>query len=202
MITPPGLQDVRIALASKSPRRRELLAMIFPHVRIAPIKEVEENYPADLPAHEVPGWLSRLKAEAHHDVVEPGEILLTADTVVIVDGEILGKPSDEADACRMLGTLAGRVHTVVTGVTLSDARGRMTSFSDTTDVEMEPLSPEEIEAYVSTYKPLDKAGAYGIQEWIGGIGIKAIQGSFYNVMGLPLHAVYKEVKRLLSTPAR
>ncbi|MDE6498387.1 MAG: Maf family nucleotide pyrophosphatase [Muribaculaceae bacterium] len=197
MITPPRLEDVRIALASKSPRRRELLGMIFPDVRIAPVKDVEENYPHDLPAHEVPQWLSRLKAAAHLEVMESGEILLTADTVVIIDGEILGKPADEADACKMLGMLSGRVHTVVTGVTLSDAFGRMRSFSDTTDVEMTHLSADEIRAYVEVYKPLDKAGAYGIQEWIGGVGIKAIHGSFYNVMGLPLHAVYQEVRKML-----
>lgn len=197
MTTPPRLGNVRIALASKSPRRRELLGMIFPDVRIAPVKDVEENYPHDLPAHEVPQWLSRLKAVAHLDVLEPGELLLTADTVVIIDGEILGKPADEADACRMLGRLSGRVHTVVTGVTLSDASGKMLSFSDTTEVEMTHLSVDEIKAYVDVYRPLDKAGAYGIQEWIGGVGIKAIHGSFYNVMGLPLHAVYQEVGRML-----
>ena len=197
---PPRMQGVCIALASKSPRRRELLGMIFPEVRIAPVKDVEEIYPADLPAREVPQWLSRLKASAHQDVVQPGELLLTADTVVIVDGEILGKPRDESDACAMLQHLSGKVHTVVTGVTLSDSTGRMVSFSDTTDVEMTDLTNDEIEAYVATYKPLDKAGAYGIQEWIGGIGIKAIHGSFYNVMGLPLHAVYEHVKKLLQEP--
>ncbi|MDE6110160.1 MAG: Maf family nucleotide pyrophosphatase [Muribaculaceae bacterium] len=200
MTTPPRVTDVTIALASKSPRRRELLGMVFPDVRIAPVKDVEENYPADLPAHEVPQWLSRLKAAAHIDVLNPGEILLTADTVVIIDGEILGKPADEEDACRMLERLAGNTHTVVTGVTLSDAAGAMSSFSDTTDVEMTRLSAEEIKAYVDVYKPLDKAGAYGIQEWIGGVGIKAIHCSFYNVMGLPLHAVYREVRKMLGHP--
>lgn len=192
---PPRVLDLKVVLASQSPRRRELMQMLIPDVRVADVRDVDETYPADLPAESVPQWLSQLKARAYADEISGNEVLLTADTVVILDNEILGKPADEADACRMLRRLSGRSHTVVTGVTLTSATGAV-SFSEHTEVEMAPLSEQEIEAYVATCRPLDKAGAYGIQEWIGGIGISGIRGCFYNVMGLPLHAVYKHLKGL------
>ncbi len=193
MTTPPRIFDFRLVLASSSPRRRELMRMLVPDVSVAAVKDVDENYPADIEAERVPEWLSQVKADAYREDIKDGDVLLTADTVVILDGEILGKPVDESEACRMLKRLQGRTHVVVTGVTLS-ARDRRVSFSERTEVNMAPISDEEIEAYVSIYRPLDKAGAYGIQEWIGGMGITGIEGCFYNVMGLPLHAVYEHLK--------
>ncbi len=190
----PRMFDFQIVLASQSPRRRELMQMLVPDVHVALVKDVEESYPSDMAAEQVPEWLSRLKAAAYKDDMASGEVLLTADTVVILDGEILGKPSDEDEARRMLKRLSGRSHTVVTGVTLTSEK-HSESFSERTEVMFDELSDAEIDAYVSTYRPLDKAGAYGIQEWIGGIGICGIRGCFYNVMGLPLHAVYEHLKK-------
>lgn len=192
-ILPPKIFDFRVVLASQSPRRRELLQMLVPDLTIAAIKDVEETYPASLPAEQVPEYLSQLKAEAYKGDLADGEVLLTADTVVVLDGEILGKPIDEADAVAILRKLSGRTHTVVTGVTLTSLH-KSVSFSVHTDVDFDKLSDEVIKQYVSTFRPLDKAGAYGIQEWIGAVGIRGIRGSFYNVMGLPLHAVYDRMK--------
>lgn len=192
-ILPPKIFDFRVVLASQSPRRRELLQMLVPDLTIAAIKDVEETYPASLPAEQVPEYLSQLKAEAYKGDLADGEVLLTADTVVVLDGEILGKPIDEADAVAILRKLSGRTHTVVTGVTLTSLH-KSVSFSVHTEVDFDKLSDEVIKQYVSTFRPLDKAGAYGIQEWIGAVGIRGIRGSFYNVMGLPLHAVYDRMK--------
>lgn len=192
-ILPPKIFDFRVVLASQSPRRRELLQMLVPDLTIAAIKDVEETYPASLPAEQVPEYLSQLKAEAYKGDLADGEVLLTADTVVVLDGEILGKPIDEADAVAILRKLSGRTHTVVTGVTLTSLH-KSVNFSVHTEVDFDKLSDEVIKQYVSTFRPLDKAGAYGIQEWIGAVGIRGIRGSFYNVMGLPLHAVYDRMK--------
>ncbi|MDE6542260.1 MAG: Maf family nucleotide pyrophosphatase [Muribaculaceae bacterium] len=195
-ILPPRLHDVRLVLASASPRRRELLQMLVPDVTIAPVRDVDETYPPGLDAMTVPEYLSRLKASAYAGDIPAGSVLVTADTVVVLDGRILGKPATAAAACDMLRALSGRTHTVVTGVTLTGADGRCESFSERTEVEFAALTDAEIEAYVDTYRPLDKAGAYGIQEWIGGMGICGIRGCFYNVMGLPLHALYARLKKI------
>ncbi|MCC8037440.1 MAG: Maf family nucleotide pyrophosphatase [Bacteroidales bacterium] len=184
-----SLEGKRVLLASASPRRRELMAMLDIPFEIAPTIEVDESYPAELPAAEVPVYLSRVKAEAYRKSMRPEDVIITADTVVILDGRVLGKPHDLDDARRMLAALSGRVHTVVTGVTITRAEGQ-TSFSATTEVEFGELTPEQIDHYVTVYRPIDKAGAYGIQEWIGAIAIRSIRGSYYNVMGLPLHKLY------------
>ncbi len=176
-----------LILASKSPRRRELLAIIEPDYVTAPDREVEESYPATLAADEVPAYLSRLKSSAYLDTAAEGDIVLTADTVVILDGEILGKPRDTADACAMLGRLSGRTHRVVTGVTLASPGCEPMTFSSVTEVTFAPLAQSDIESYVDRCRPLDKAGAYGIQEWIGAAAVEKINGSYYNVVGLPLH---------------
>ena len=186
-----------ILLASASPRRRELLKMITPDFRIVTGKEVDEVYPADLDPKEVPVFLSRLKAEAYSNDIEEGDILITADTVVILDGEILGKPHDREDAVSMLMKMQGRTHIVVTGVTLTTRRGSH-SFSNLTEVDFDTLTKAEIEYYVDEYRPYDKAGAYGIQEWIGAAAIIGIRGSFYNVMGLPVHSIYKALRNMNS----
>lgn len=189
----PAFAGKNVVLASNSPRRRELLGYIIPSFSIAENRDVEETYSADLEPCRVPEYLSRLKASAYTDMLRPDELLITADTVVILDGRILGKPHDRADACRMLGELSGKAHTVVTGVTLSSTEKSVT-FSEHTTVHFGPLTADEIRNYVERYRPLDKAGAYGIQEWVGAAAIKCIEGCYYNVMGLPLHALYTQLK--------
>lgn len=182
----------RILLGSGSPRRRELLAMMDIEFEQVTLKDVEETYPDRIPAEVVPEYLSKLKARSYCHNLADGDILITADTVVIIDGEILGKPAGRDDAIKMLSRLSGNIHKVVTGVTLSTKLG-MHTFSEETTVEFNEISHDDIVAYVDKYKPFDKAGAYGIQEWIGLVGIKKINGCFYNVMGLPTSRLYKEL---------
>lgn len=159
--------------------------------RVEVVNGIEETYPHDLPVAEIPVYLSRLKAHAYQ--VNANDLIITADTVVILNGKVIGKPHDEAEAKRMLSELSGNVHTVVTGVTVFTA-DRVESLSCSSEVEFAPLSDEEIDYYVENYRPLDKAGSYGIQEWIGFMGIKGIKGSFYNVMGLPAQRLYALLK--------
>lgn len=186
------LEGCKILLASHSPRRRELLGKLDVEVEILPLIEVNESYPAKMVPQEVAAYISRKKAHPYMAQLNDREILLTADTVVISRGEVLGKPTDAEDAAMMLRLLAGRTHKVVTGVTLATKK-RAVTFSETTEVDFAPLSHEEIDYYVEKYRPMDKAGAYGIQEWIGYIGISGIRGDYYNVMGLPLHALYNRL---------
>ncbi|MDE6191497.1 MAG: Maf family nucleotide pyrophosphatase [Muribaculum sp.] len=185
-----NLAGKRILLASHSPRRRELIAMLGIDFSIADPIEVDESYPADMPADTVAEYISRKKAEAYAATLTADTILITADTIVLVDGEILGKPHSEASAKEMLRKLSGKSHKVITGVTLSTVDA-IQSFSAVTTVNFDNLSDKEIEYYIENYHPFDKAGAYGIQEWIGAAGIKGIEGSYYNVMGLPVHQLYK-----------
>lgn len=192
MLLHEKLKAFRLLLASQSPRRRELLTGSGLPYETEPRYEVEERYPDQLPAGEVPAYLSRLKSEGLPRPLAADEILLTADTVVIAGGEILGKPRDREDALRMLRLLSGRSHTVVTSVTLRSA-GRLHTFSVRSEVFFRPLSDEELAYYVDTFRPYDKAGAYGIQEWIGYTAIERIEGSFYNVMGLPVQRLYAEL---------
>lgn len=191
--TPLKNSSTKILLASGSPRRRELLAMIAPDFAVAPGRDVDESYPSDIPAEKVAEYLSKVKADAYIDLLADDEIIITADTVVIIDGRILGKPAGRDEAVAMLRSLSGRRHKVVTGVTVT-AKDRSVSFDETTVVEFAPLSDGEITAYVDTFRPYDKAGAYGIQEWIGAVGIKGIEGCYYNVMGLPVHTLYHRLK--------
>ena len=190
------LKNYRLILASASPRRRELLASCDLDFTLAEKFECEECYPADLEADKVAEYLSQLKSNAYPHTLATNDILLTADTVVIVGGEILGKPKDSADAERMLKMLSGATHKVVTGVTLRTAKQTI-SFSAESSVTFRTLEAEEIAYYIEKYRPLDKAGAYGIQEWIGYIGIEGIEGSFYNVMGLPVQRLYQALKELI-----
>lgn len=185
--------DKRIVLASNSPRRRELLALIDDDFIISEPREVDENYPANLPAHEVSPFISRKKAEAYRAVIVPGEIIITADTTVINGNRILGKPKSSEEAVEMLISLMNHTHEVVTGVTLT-SKDRQETFAEITKVTFGNVSCNEIENYVRQYNPIDKAGAYGIQEWIGCVGITGIEGCFYNVMGLPLNALYNHLK--------
>lgn len=197
MLLHEKLQPYRLLLASQSPRRRELIAGSGIPFTLTAKYDCEECYPATLATEEVPAYLSRLKSEAYPEALAENDILLTADTVVILEGEVLGKPKDRTDAIDMLGRLAGNRHTVITGVTLRTAT-RTETFSARSDVWFRPLTEEEITYYVDTCKPFDKAGSYGIQEWIGYVGIERIDGSFYNVMGLPIQRLYLELEKFIN----
>lgn len=180
--------DYKIILASASPRRQQLMRDAGFEFEIR-LKETEEIYPETLVSTEVPVYLSRLKAAAFADEIQEGELLITADTVVCLGAKILGKPKNREHAIEILHQLSGQKHTVVTGVCLT-TRHKQQTFSSFTDVYFKELTEDEIVYYIDHYKPFDKAGAYGIQEWIGYIGIKRIDGSFYNVMGLPVQQLY------------
>ncbi len=186
------LNRFTVVLASKSPRRQELLkGMGVKFVTLT--KETREDYP-EMPFDKVPEYLSRQKSLAFADEELPEDyLLITADTVVIAGNEILGKPKDRVDALRMMHVLSGKSHHVVTGVTVR-SKDKMETFSANSEVVFAPLDEEEMAYYVDQYKPYDKAGAYGIQEWIGYVGISGLQGSFYNVMGLPTRMLYQTLK--------
>lgn len=196
MLLHEKLRPYRLLLASQSPRRRELMSGCGLPYELAPKYDCEEVYPDRLVAEEVPGYLSQLKSDAHPEPLAPGDILLTADTVVVLDGRVLGKPRDRDEAFAMLRDLAGRQHTVVSGVTFRSATRRHT-FSVCSDVWFRDLSDEEIAYYLNRCRPYDKAGSYGIQEWIGYAAIERIEGSFYNVMGLPIQRVYTELETFI-----
>lgn len=194
------LKGKTLLLASASPRRKELLANLGIRVEQARLKEVDESYPHEIGAHEVAPFISRKKAQAYMGEIAEDEILVTADTVVLCNSEVLGKPADKLDAKKMLSMLSGHSHTVVTGVTLV-SNSRFVTFAEETEVEFARLTPGEIDYYVERCNPVDKAGAYGIQEWIGYIGITGIKGDYYNVMGLPLHSLYRHLKALVGEPS-
>jgi septum formation protein len=183
----------KIILASNSPRRKELLAGLDLQFDVRVLQDIDESYPNDLPTQKIAEFISKKKADAYVATIADDELVITADTVVILGDEVMGKPHDEADAKRMLGELSGQTHQVATGVTLS-TKERQTSFSVVTDVTFKQLSDDEIDYYVRTYQPMDKAGAYGIQEWIGYIGVTALKGSYFNVMGLPVQRIYEALK--------
>ena len=187
----------RIVLASNSPRRRELLGGLGIPFEVKVLPNISESYPDTLPADEIAEYIAREKGDVYKSRIDKDILVITADTVVICDDEVLGKPTDAADARRMLHLLSGRTHHVVTGVCLTTAF-RQRSFSVRTEVTFKQLSDEEISYYVENYKPFDKAGAYGIQEWIGYIGVTGINGSYFNVMGLPVQRIYEELKQNFS----
>lgn len=189
-----------IILASNSPRRKELLGGLDLEFRTWVIPDIDESYPADLPAEETAEYIAQKKAapyftDEYIDGVGDDDIVLTADTVVILDGEVMGKPKDNADACLMLRKLSGKTHHVITGVCLT-SKQKQRHFSVRTNVTFARLTDEQIEYYVTKYKPLDKAGAYGIQEWIGYVGVTRLEGSYFNVMGLPVQRIYDELSKL------
>lgn len=188
-----NLKKYSVVLASKSPRRQELLKGIGVDFSVL-TKEIDENYPARLPLVDVAPFLSLKKAKAFEDVELPDNyMVITADTVVIVENEILGKPKDRDDAVRMMKLLSGKVHKVVTGVTVH-TKEKTKTFSVISKVAFEVLDNQEISYYIDNFKPYDKAGAYGVQEWIGYIGVSNVEGSYYNVMGLPTQKLYKVLK--------
>jgi len=185
------LQQKNIILASQSPRRKELLSGIISDFSTQ-VKSVEEVYPSGLSNTEIAVYLSELKASVFQQNLNENDIVITADTIVCLDNKVLGKPSGAEEAKQMLKDLSGKTHEVITGVTLI-SKAKKVSFYDSTKVTFYNLSNEEIEFYVTKNKPFDKAGSYGIQEWIGYIGIEKMTGDYYNVMGLPLHKLYRNL---------
>ena len=193
---PSLLSDYTIVLASRSPRRMELLAALGLRSETRPTEEIEEIYPPHMKGSGIPVYLSRLKSEAFKGELSDNEILLTADTIVWHRGNVLGKPRDREEAIHILEELSGDYHMVFTGVCLR-FRGKYHTFCAESKVFFKDLSPKEIAYYVDTCQPYDKAGAYGIQEWIGYVGVERIEGSYFNVMGLPVQRLYQELNSLV-----
>jgi septum formation protein len=196
MLLKDKLAGRRLILASGSPRRRQILAEAGLPFTLADPYEVEEEFPVGMAAEAVAGFLAALKSTYYPHPLEAGDILLTADTVVISQGKVLGKPHDRDGAVKMIRSLAGRAHKVVTAVTLRSFESLM-AFDTVTEVWFRELSDEEIEYYVDTFRPADKAGAYGIQEWIGYVAVSRIEGDFYNVMGMPMQAIYQNLNKFI-----
>ena len=187
-------QKYRIVLASNSPRRKELLEGLGLNFQVRVLKGIDESYPENLSGEEIALYISRKKAEAYRRTQAEDELIITADTIVYVDGEVLGKPQDKEDAARMFRLMSGRTHQVITGVCVQ-TKEKTVQFASTTDVTFAQLTEEEIGHYIDCFHPFDKAGAYGIQEWIGYIGITGINGSYYNVVGLPVQRLYTVLKQ-------
>ncbi len=184
---------MKILLASQSPRRKELLSGLGFDFEVVKI-DCEEIIPDNIEIEKAAAYLSLLKADTY-GILQDGEVLITADTIVAIDGRVLGKPTDEADAKNMLQTLSGKIHQVYTGITIKTPERTFTE-TDIADVEFDEISDDEADYYVQKYKPFDKAGSYGIQEWLGMAKIKKMNGSFYTIMGLPTHLVYKILKEI------
>lgn len=190
-----NLKKYKVILASNSPRRKELLAGLGVEYEVRTLPDVDESYPETLRGAEIPLYISRKKADAYRALMRPGELMLTADTIVWLDGKVLEKPKDREDAMRMLREMSGRTHEVFTGVCITTPEWQR-SFAAETEVRFSDLSEEEITYYVDKYQPMDKAGAYGVQEWIGFIGVENISGSYYNIMGLPVQRLYRELQKV------
>jgi len=186
----------KIILASGSPRRKQLLEWAEVPFEIV-VKETDETFPAGLKVEEVAIHIARQKAMAVRSMVNNESVILAADTIVVLNERIIGKPKNREDAINILSDLSGHRHRVITGVVIVFDKKEI-SFSDSTDVYFHELSREQLEFYVDNYKPYDKAGAYAIQEWIGVVGIRSVEGDFYNVMGLPVSRVVKELKKIAS----
>ncbi len=186
--------DYRLILASNSPRRKELLSGIDVDYEIRTLPDVDESYPDTIPVEEIAEYLAQKKSAAYLPSLKEGELLITADTIVLLDGMAMGKPANKKEATRMLRKLSGEVHLVITGVSLT-SKSKQVAFSETTSVTFGMLTDQEIEYYVARYKPYDKAGGYGVQEWIGYVAVEKIEGSYFNVMGLPIFKLYRELKK-------
>jgi septum formation protein len=188
-----NLKKYRIILASASPRRKELLTGLDVTFEVRALPDVDESFPTTLQGGDIPLYISKKKADAYRPIMAPDELVITADTIVWLDGTALGKPADENDARRMLRNMSGKTHSVFTGVTITTC-SEQRCFVAQSDVTFDNLTDDEIEYYIAKYRPMDKAGAYGAQEWIGYIGMQNIVGSYFNVMGLPVQRLYKELK--------
>lgn len=189
----PLFSKYEVVLASKSPRRQELLKSIIPNFCVM-VRETDEHYPSTLVGGEIPMYIAQVKAKEFETDLLDNQLLITADTIVWIDGKVLGKPQSREEAIAMLQMLSGKKHTVFTGVCIKTT-AKESTFNVATDVYFRNLDISEIEFYVDMYKPFDKAGAYGIQEWIGYVGVERIDGSYFNVMGLPTQRLYKELKQ-------
>lgn len=187
-----NINKYHIILASQSPRRRELLAGLGVEFEVRTLPDIDESYPDTLSGAEIPLYISKEKADAYRPMLQPHELMITADTIVWLQGRVLGKPHDREDALQMLRDLSGCTHEVFTGVTLTTAEWQR-SFTSCTEVRFAPLTEAEIAYYIDHYRPMDKAGSYGVQEWIGYIGVEYISGSYYNIMGLPVQRLYREL---------
>ena len=190
-----NLNKYRIILASNSPRRKELLSGLGIQYEVKTLPDIDESYPEGLDGMEIPAFIARSKADAYREVMQTDELIITADTIVWLDGNVMGKPKDAEEAREMLCSLSGQTHQVITGVCLTTAVYQK-AFATMTDVTFATLSEKESAYYVERYTPMDKAGSYGIQEWIGFIGVESISGSYFNVMGLPIQRLYTELKKL------
>jgi len=188
------LTNLRIVLASNSPRRNELLSGIDIEFTVSTLPDIDESVPLDIPHDDVAVYLAKKKAMAYSSLMTDDVLLITADTVVLINGDILGKPTSTDDAKQMLLKLSNNTHRVITGVCLT-SKSKQVCFADVAYVTFGKLTEEEIDYYLSAYSPMDKAGSYGVQEWIGYIGVERIEGSYFNVMGLPIYKVYRELKR-------
>jgi septum formation protein len=189
------LENYRIILASNSPRRQDLLKGLELNFEVITIPGLDESYPETLRGEEIPLFLARKKGEAYSSYLQDNTMIITADTIVWFENKVLGKPEGREDAIRMLQMLSGKTHQVFTGVCVKTARKEV-AFCAVSDVRFARLTGEEIEFYVDKYQPYDKAGSYGVQEWIGYIGVEYISGSFYNIMGLPVQRLYTELKKM------
>ena len=190
-----NLKKYKVILASNSPRRKELLAGLGVDYEVRTLPDVDESYPDTLQGADIPLYIAKEKADAYRNMLQPGELMITADTIVWLDGRVLGKPKDREDALCMLLDMSGRTHEVFTGVCITTTEWQR-SFAAQTEVRFAELSEEEITYYVDKFQPMDKAGAYGVQEWIGFIGVENISGSYYNIMGLPVQRLYKELVKV------
>ena len=186
------INSYNIVLASQSPRRRQLLSELGVEYSLANLQDIDETYPQDIEVEKVPEYLSTHKASYYKNKLTDNDVLITADTIVILKGNIIGKPKDFNEAVEILTQLSGNSHTVITGVCLT-SKGKSSTFASKTEVYFKPLSENEIQFYLEKFEPFDKAGAYGIQDWIGYVAIEKIEGSFYNVMGLPTQKLYQEL---------
>lgn len=189
-----NLDHYNIILASNSPRRKELLSGLDLHYKVKTLPDVDESYPENLKGKEIPIYIAKEKAEAYQSYIKDDTLLITADTIVLLDGQVYGKPVDLEDAKRMLHKLSGKTHQVITGVCITTKQKQHT-FGVTSEVRFAKLEDSEIDYYVDKYKPTDKAGAYGIQEWIGYVAVEYISGSYFNIMGLPVQRLYQELKK-------
>ena len=190
-----NLKKYRIILASNSPRRKELLSGLGVAYEVRTLPDVDESYPDALQGGDIPLYIAREKAAAYRELLQPDELMITADTIVCLDGRVLGKPRDREDALQMLRDMSGRTHEVFTGVCLTTTAWQR-SFMSQTEVRFAALTEDEIEWYVDKYRPMDKAGAYGVQEWIGYVGVEYMAGSYFNIMGLPMQRLYRELKAI------
>jgi septum formation protein len=188
-----NISKYKIILASNSPRRKELLAGLDIVFEVETLPDVNESYPTNLWKEEIPAYIAKLKADAYRNSMKEDTLLITADTIVWLAGKVYGKPENEADALSMLRTLSGETHEVITGVCIT-TRQKQQVFYAVSKVRFAQLEEEEVTYYVKKYKPYDKAGAYGVQEWIGYIGVEQLSGSFYNVMGMPVRMLYSYLK--------